>query len=92
MRRAISLLWAFVLPVAFFFAVAEGPLSLGGGEKDIVLAVPLALFAVLNTLVGIVCWAHGVPPGRSAWRSLWGAIGILMVIWAGLAAYMLAGH
>jgi len=78
MRRAISLLWTFVLPVAFFWAVAEGPVSLGGGEKDIVLALPLAAFAVLNALVGLVCWTHGVAPGR-------------MVIWAGLAGYMLYG-
>ena len=91
MRRAVSLLWAFVLPVALFWSVAEGPVSLGGGEKDIILALPLLAFAVLNALVGLVCWAHGMTPGRSAWRSFWGALGILMVLWTGLAAYMVYG-
>lgn len=84
MRRILSLLWPITLPTAFYVGVMRDRINLGGGERDIVLVVPLALFAALYVLTGLIFWAHVMPPGRSAWRSVWLAGAIILVVCIGL--------
>lgn len=84
MRRILSLLWPITLPTVFYVGVMRDRINLGGGEKDIVLVVPLALFAALYVLIGLICWAHGMSPGRAAWRSVWLGGAIILVVCIGL--------
>ena len=84
MRRVISLLWPFLLLPAFVFATAEGILNFGGGEKDIFLAIPLALLAVLYFLTSLVLWWRGMAPGRATWLAGLIALGLVIIMWVGL--------
>ena len=40
---------ALMLAPVFFFLIAEGRLNFGGREKDIILVVPAALWALLSS-------------------------------------------
>jgi hypothetical protein len=63
MRIAFRLLIA-VLPLALSFLfgyLLTGPLSLGGGEKDILLAIPALAWSVLYLACSLFFWAHRRP-------------------------------
>lgn len=63
LRLALALLpLAASLLLAWLLA---GPLSLGGGEKDIVLAIPLLLFALVHLPLSLLFWWRGVAIGRA---------------------------
>lgn len=83
----VAILWPWPLVVAFFFAVAEDYLSFSGGEKDIVLALPLALMALFYSVSCLVLWWRGRPLGRCVWQSLLIAFGLVLFIWLGLLAW-----
>ena len=80
-----------ILPLALSFLfgyLLTGPLSLGGGEKDILLAIPLVAWSVLFLVCFLVLslrrrpllWSFGVAACVSA--------GLLLVAW--LAFVLLA--
>ena len=52
---------------ALGWAVMEGWLGFGGGEKDIFLLMPLALWSLLFGLASLVLWALGMALGRTIW-------------------------
>lgn len=54
-RLALCLLPVALTPLVFF-SLAEGWVRFGGGEKDIILAFPFAVWAVIYTLAFVVMW------------------------------------
>ena len=56
-------LWPIPLVVAFYFLTASGYLSFGGGEKDIVLIIPVAfvslLYIIVYVSVSLLRWSVG---------------------------------
>jgi hypothetical protein len=89
--------WAFRLGTAllplilgpvFFYLVAEDHLSFGGGEKDVILVVPAAMWAVLFSGMSLLFWWKGLPSGRSvALAAVWATLivaglGVLLAILA----------
>jgi len=67
MAVAVRLLVAVapILLTLLFAYLAAGPLSLGGGEKDILLAIPLLLWSLLFCGAQLVLWWRRVALGRS---------------------------
>jgi len=91
MRRAISLLWPLPLVPFTGLAITEGWLSFGGGEKDIILVLPLAVFAIVYVFAALLLWALGVAPAPAARRATLAAFLFLLVIWGTLFALVLMG-
>ncbi len=88
MPRPLQVLLALLpllLSPVLFFALAEGYLNLGGGEKDIVFVLPWLLWSLLFAVSAIVMIVRR--RGVTHWilRSGLLATGILFGIW--LAAY-----
>jgi len=87
----LAVFWPWPLVVAFFYATAEGYLNFGGGEKDIILAAPLALMALFYSLSCLVLWWRGRALTRCVWQSLLIAFAIVLVLWLGLVAWQFIG-
>lgn len=77
-------------PLALCFALAwaviEGPLSFGGGEKDIILIFPLAAWSLLFAVTSLVLWAVGTSLGRASKLAALIALAVLVLALAILAA------
>lgn len=75
-RLALCLLPVALTPLVFF-SLAEGWVRFGGGEKDIILAFPFAVWAVIYTLAFVVmaavtrCAASGMPRPSPRCRCFW---------------------
>jgi hypothetical protein len=69
------------VPLALCFLLAwlvmSGPFSFGGGEKDIFLVLPLALWSLVFAVASLVMWARGASLPRSAKVSALIAMGVL---------------
>ncbi len=83
----LAVLWPWPLVVAFFFATAEDYLSFSGGEKDIVLTLPLALMALFYSLSCLILWWRGRRLRRCVWQSLLIAFALVLLLWLGLLAW-----
>lgn len=88
-----SALWRLVaafspLALCFVFAwlVTSGPLGFGGGEKDIFLVLPLALWSVVFAVASLAMWAGGASLARATKASALVALGALAVSYALLVA------
>ena len=68
LRVAIALLPAALTPL-LVLAIGDGWISLGGGEKDLVLVIPWALWALIFLVSSLVLWRRGWPLARSVRRS-----------------------
>lgn len=73
-----------VLCLAFGWAVAAGPLGFGGGEKDIFLVMPLALWALVFALASLVQWALGVSLRRASGVAALVGLGVVVAAFAAL--------
>lgn len=87
MKILARLLVAIVpLLLTFVFVwLISGPLSLGGGEKDLFLAVPLLLWSVLFLSAILVLGWRKVSLGRSAAVAAGIATALLVVTWVAFA-------
>ena len=87
MKILARLLVAIVpLLLTFVFAwLVSGPLSLGGGEKDLFLAVPLLVWSVLFFAALLVLGWRKVSLGRSTAVAAGIATALLVVIWVAFA-------
>ena len=74
---AVPLLIAPVL----FFALAEGWLDFGGGEKDILIALPYALWALIFFVVSLILVVRGWPLRRWAGRAALLSVGTVLILW-----------
>lgn len=85
-KFALCLLPLAVVP-AFFFAIAEGLLNFGGGEKDIILMFPMAFWALLYAITFAVMWARGNDTRSCIVRGVLVASAPLMAGWIGLVIW-----
>ena len=83
----LATLWPWPLVMAFFYATAEGYLNFGGGEKDIVLALPLGLLALIYSLSCLAMWWRGRPLAQCIRRSLAIAFVTVLLLWLALLAW-----
>ena len=74
---AVPLLIAPVL----FFLLAEGWLNVGGGEKDILIAFPYALWALIFFVVSLILIVRGWPLRGWAGRAAFLSVGTVLVLW-----------
>jgi len=72
------------LPLAltpvFVWLVAEGLLNFGGGEKDILLAVPWMLWSVIFFFHSMFFWYRGYPLAKALFGAMLGATGMVLVL------------
>jgi hypothetical protein len=87
----LATLWPWPLVMVFFYATAEGYLNFGGGEKDIVLVLPLALLALIYSVCCLVMWWRGRPLAQCIRRSLAIAFATVLVLWLALVAWQFVG-
>jgi hypothetical protein len=71
-----------ILPLALSLTLAwalTGLLSLGGGEKDVLLALPVIAWSLLFLLISVGLWWRNVPLGITiAWAA--GSSTVLVVV------------
>lgn len=82
-KPSSPLRWATATgPLLLSLALAwlvTGPVSLGGGEKDILLVIPLVLWSFLYLCGCLVFWWRGVSLGRSVAGSAGMATGLIVL-------------
>jgi hypothetical protein len=88
MERWYSKLGLCLLPLALvplvFFSLAEGWVSFGGGEKDIILAFPFAVWAIIYTVAFAVMWVRSNSTKACVVRGAMAATIPLALGWVGL--------
>lgn len=85
LRVVIALLPLVSVPLLVLL-IADGYLDFGGGEKDILLVLPWALWSLLFAASSLWLWARGWPLSRSVARSA--IVGLAGVVLAGVALVM----
>lgn len=79
---------AALAPLALCFvvgwSVTSGPISLGGGEKDIFIVFPLAIWSLVFALSSLATWAGGASLSKSSKVSALVATGVLAAAFATL--------
>ena len=55
LNKILGGLWPVLSVIFFVWMNSEGILNLGGGEKDILFAVPLFIFSILYLCVYLIC-------------------------------------
>ena len=87
-KLALCLLPMALVPLTFF-ALAEGYVNLGGGEKDIILILPLGIWSILYAIAFAVTWARRRSTRESLKRGVLVATIAVVISWAGLLAWSL---
>ncbi|MSO21456.1 MAG: hypothetical protein EXQ56_13565 [Acidobacteria bacterium] len=82
-KLGICLLPLALVPI-FFFLTADGYLSFGGGEKDIILIFPMMIWAILYAIAFTGLWVKRNPVWRCAALAVAVATVPLVVTGAGL--------
>jgi len=86
--RIITALAPLLLTPALGWAIGNGTLNFGGGEKDIILLIPWVVWAIGFATAALVYWWRHAGLGPSLlWAVAW-ATGVL--IFVGLAFALLA--
>ena len=79
-----KLFWG-VLPLllsgVLVWLTMEGHLNFGGGEKDVLLAIPLLLWSLAYLSCYLVLWWRGCPTKRSVVVSSGLATGLVLLAW-----------
>lgn len=81
LRRVLIGFLPLLLTVLFAWALLEGGLSLGGGEKEIFLVVPPLFWSLVYLFCYLVFWWRGSAIGRSVARSAGIATGVVFAAW-----------
>lgn len=83
--RVLGRTLAAVLPLLLVclavWLVMEGHVSLGAGDKDILLALPLLGWSLAFLLSYVLCWILGIGPARSALYAAIVAMVLLALGW-----------
>lgn len=89
MSIVIRLVYALapLLLSALLGLLLTGPLSAGGGEKDVLLAIPLLAWSVFYFLGFLLFWARGAAVGATVRKAAGVATGAILVLLLGLAAW-----
>jgi hypothetical protein len=70
-----------LLSVLFAWLVMESYLNLGGGEKDVFLAIPLLFWSLVYLCCFLVLWWRRSAAGRSIVWSAALATGVVAITW-----------
>lgn len=83
---ALWRLCSALAPLAFCFLLAwlvtRGSISLSGGEKDIFLVLPLAVWSLVFAVASLITWAGGVALPRATRLSALVATGVFTLAFA----------
>lgn len=82
--RLGSALIPLLLTPVLVWLVAEGYLSLGSGEKDLLIAVPWLVWALAFMVVALLAWYRRLSLSRALVLAAIGATGVLGVAGAAL--------
>ena len=82
--RSLTALAPLAATLLLSFLTMEGYVNFGGGDKDILVAIPLLLFSVLFLLSCLIAWWRGLPPGRAARVSALASAAVVVVAWLAL--------
>ena len=88
MSRFLQIILAlipFLLTPALIYGLAEGVLNFGGGEKDIILALPWLIWSVLFAICSFVLIYHRWGTARWILRSA--VIATMVLVGLGVIAY-----
>jgi hypothetical protein len=89
-RTALSRTLVALLPLLISalaaWAVASGRMSLGAGEKDIILVFPLALWSIGFLTFSMVQWAKGTSLARASSVAALHSVVVLAVLFAAFVA------
>ncbi|MGH9175129.1 MAG: hypothetical protein ACRD1H_12270 [Vicinamibacterales bacterium] len=84
--RVLTAILPLGLTPLLLYAIAEGHLSFGGGEKDLVLLLPWTLWSLVFAISAIVLWWRQWPHRRALQRSALIGLGVLVLVAVCLAA------
>ena len=76
-RRLTLALAPLALTPVLGFALAEGFLNLGGGEKDLIWILPWALWAIVFAIANMILWYARWPIARTG---VAGAVAATLVV------------
>jgi heme O synthase-like polyprenyltransferase len=88
-RKLLVLITPLLLTPAFLFLIAEGILSFGAGEKDLVLVIPWFVWSVLFLIAGLTLWKKNLSNRHWLTKSFFYSLVVLMGIWLSLLVYSL---
>lgn len=77
-RRLLLGTAPLALTLLLLLLLLGGSISLGGGEKDILVAIPFVAWSVFYLVCFIALWAKGKGLRASAVTSSWLATGLLL--------------
>jgi len=89
-KRALVLITPLLATVLISFLVAEGYLSFGAGEKDLVLLIPLCLLSLLFMISGALLWRAEISIRAWLLKSLMYSVSIVIFLWLSLLIYSVA--
>jgi hypothetical protein len=84
--RTIVALTPLGLTPVLLNLIADGALSVGGGEKDLVWLLPWTLWSVTFAVSSFVLWSRGWPVAGASARAALIGVGVVLVAAAALAA------
>ncbi len=91
MKRWIVRLSLLLTPLAlvpvFWFLVAESILNFGGGEKDLLLMIPLLIWSIVYMVIFVVGWIKGFTILRTLIYSAAGA-SILILLAGSILSFL----
>ena len=79
-RIAVSLLPLALTP-AIIWLLAEGYVSLGGGEKDLIIALPWLVWSIFFAAAFLIGSRRGLPISKAGLRALGWATGLIVLLW-----------
>ncbi|HEX7045325.1 MAG TPA: hypothetical protein VF203_12000 [Burkholderiales bacterium] len=85
--RLLAALAPLMLAALFGWAVLEGRLRFGGGDKDVLLIAPALLWALIHFFCYAVLWAQGFGLVRAAALAGGVATGFTAIAWVALFVF-----
>ncbi|MBI4964695.1 MAG: hypothetical protein HY913_15555 [Desulfomonile tiedjei] len=83
-QRFLVAVSPLLFTLLFAWLVMEGHLNLGGGCKDIFVAIPLLVWSLAFLICYVVLWWRGRALGRSVAIASVVATGLVLVAWVGI--------
>jgi hypothetical protein len=91
--RAVGGLWPFPLLPVFVWLTAEGFLNFGGGEKDILLVIPLGVFGFIYSIAYFVALRFKLSVPKSMGAAFFTSLLLVFIIGFVLRVYLgLSSH
>ena len=91
LTRLLGAFGPLLLTPVLFFALAEGYVNLGGGDKDILMVLPWLLWSVVFAVSALVLWRRRWPHARALLRAGLVGAATVMVVFAVLLSVSLLG-